>query len=616
ELQPRASVQARLLTVISTQPEKSWLVGDLLDQAQSSRASLNALLKNGIVTIQRTVHKRYATLEALSLADDSPDFQPNADQDAAIRAITRSLDKSKFQTFLLYGVTGSGKTLVYQKAIAHALKRGGTALLLIPEISLTPQMMGRFRKHFGERVALQHSAMSAGERTDIWRGIRDGEFPIVIGARSAVFAPLVNLKLIIVDEEGDSSFKQEEPNPRYHARDVALVRASQSGAVVVLGSATPSVETYYNAQKGRFTLIELPRRVDNVPAPVIRFEEPPRDPKRIIGDVLLQEIRKRTEQSEQVMLLQNRRGYFTFACCSSCGFLLRCRHCEITLTYHRVGHFLQCHVCGFKVEPPPLQCPGCGKGLFYAGIGTQRVENELAQILPNDNIIRLDLDTTGKRGAHHRILSGFAQQQYSVIVGTKMIARGHDYPKVTLVGVVSADTELAFPDFRSDERAFTLLTQVAGRSGRSARSESPGEVLIQTWIPEHPVLQLVKTGDYKAFYEREIKLRRSLQYPPAGWLVLFKFSGKDQEKTRLTAEKFANLAKARIAAIEWLGPVPAFHSKLKDHYRYHLLLKSPRQQRSLQSGLRKELHEIIGAFRKLPHRGVQLVVDVDPIQLQ
>jgi primosomal protein N' (replication factor Y) len=548
------------------------------------------------------------------LDDSAPLPKPNEDQEAAIAAIVKSLEKSEARTFLLYGVTGSGKTLVYQKVIERILAGGGTALVLIPEISLTPQLVGRFRTNFGDRIGLQHSAMSDGERTDVWRGIRNGEFPIVIGARSALFAPLKNLQLIVVDEEGDPSFKQNEPNPRYNARDAALVRAKQAGTVAILGSATPSVESFHNAQRGRYTLLELPNRVDGVPPPVIRFVEPPRRTSKTLGGEIRRAISNRSDCGEQVILLHNRRGYFTYVFCPGCGYIHRCRHCEITLTYHQKDQRLRCHFCGFNTEPSK-NCPDCGGSLRYSGSGTQRIEEELADLLSPNFIARLDLDTTSRKGAHHRILKGFARGEQSVLLGTKMVARGHDYPRVTLVGILSADVELAFPDFRCDERSFALHLQAAGRAGRTAAGDNPGEVLVQTWMPEHPILGLVNTGDYRAFFNREIALRRSVNYPPWGWMVLFVFSSRESEKARQAAQNFAKAARRSKLRAGWMGPTPAFRYRLKDRYRYQVILKTDIRHRAVRSAAHRTLKSFIESFRSDLPMNVHMTVDVDPIQL-
>lgn len=613
ELQNRAPGQSRILRTFASGPE-SWSATDLLKQAGASRPSFKSLLSTGLLRSNLVQVKRYPTLEALTLRDSAPLPQPNEDQQAAIDAVTKSLKKGETKTFLLYGVTGSGKTLVYQKAIERVLAMGGTALVLIPEISLTPQLVGRFRACFGDRIGLQHSAMSNGERTDVWRGIRSGEFPIVIGARSALFAPLNNLKLIVVDEEGDSSFKQNEPNPRYNARDAALVRAKRAGAVAILGSATPSVESFHNAQKGRYTLLELPKRVDGVPPPVIRFTEPPRRAGKVIGKDLQTAITERIDHNDQVILLHNRRGFFTYVFCPNCGHIHRCRHCEITLTYHQSDKQLHCHFCGFSA-PPPQTCSECRGTLRYLGSGTQRVEDELAGLLPSQSVARLDLDTTGRKGSHHRILKGFARGERSVLLGTKMVARGHDYPRVTLVGILSADVELAFPDFRCDERSFVLHLQAAGRAGRSATGDNPGEVLVQTWLPDHPVLKLVKSGDYRAFFDREIELRRGLNYPPWGWMILFVFSSRDQEKARRAAYHFAESARHKVSRSGWMGPAPAFRFRLKDRYRYQVILKTDIRHRSVQSTLHRVLRSFIETIRADLPSNVHLTVDVDPIQL-
>ena len=614
EIAGKAPRQAQILRAVAEHPEKSWIAAELLNFSQAPRSALGRLIKTGFIKSERVQIKRYPTLETLTLKDEAPLPTPNEDQQKAIETINGALERNEAQTFLLYGVTGSGKTLVYQKVIKGVVASGGSALVLIPEISLTPQIVSRFRACFGDRIGLQHSAMSNGERTDVWRGIRAGEFSIVIGARSAVFAPLKNLRLIIVDEEGDASFKQNEPNPRYNARDVALVRAAQVGAVTVLGSATPSVESFHNAERGRYTLLELPSRVDGVPAPSIRFTTPPKTKGKVFGTELERAVVGRVQLGEQAILLLNRRGFFTFIFCPQCGHILRCRHCEITLTYHRKENLLRCHICGYRISPPRT-CPECGKLLKYAGTGTQRVEEELAGLIPRSKMTRLDLDTTRRRGSHHRILKGFAREEQAILLGTKMVARGHDYPQVTLVGVVSADVELAFPDFRCDERTFTLLLQAAGRAGRSPDSGQPGEVLIQTWMPDHPILKLVEKGDYRAFYQREIELRRSLNYPPLGWMILFIFSSRDFDRAQKAARGFITKARSQIKEGEWMGPTAAFRSRLKDKHRLQVVLKTGRQQRSIRSKVHEKLGELIEEIRNNLPKTVHVAVDVDPIQL-
>lgn len=609
----RSPAQARILKIVGEHSD-GLAIPALLERSGATRAALGTLVTAGLLKSEKTEIKRYPTLEALTVKDNSPLPTLNTDQQRAIAEIAMSLDQGGYRTFLLYGVTGSGKTLVYQKAIEEVLKMGGTALVLIPEISLTPQIVGRFRAHFGDRIGLQHSAMSAGERADVWRGIRCGEFPIVIGARSAVFAPLKNLRLIVVDEEGDSSFKQNEPNPRYHARDVALVRAKMSGATAILGSATPSVESYYNAQKGRYNLLELPQRVENIPPPIIRFTATSKKKKKILGEELESAILERINAGEQVILLHNRRGFFTYVYCYHCGYVCRCKHCAITLTFHKTDSTLRCHLCGYSTTPQK-ECPECRGSLQYSGSGTQRLEDELVSIIPEEKIVRLDSDTTSRKRSHHRILKSFADKDYSVLLGTKMVARGHDYPSVTLVGAISTDAELLFPDFRSDERTFSLLLQAAGRAGRSAENGKRGEVLVQTWTPEHPVLQLLLAGDYRTFYEREIKLREGLHFPPYGWMVLFCFSSTNQERAEKYAKRFCQLANQKIRSGVWLGPNPAFRFRIKDLYRYQVLLKAHTSYRTLRSKLRLELKELITGCRAELPPSVHLTVDVDPIQI-
>ncbi|MFH1734416.1 MAG: primosomal protein N', partial [bacterium] len=475
-LHKRAPKQASILTILAENPESNWLSTDLLQAADAPRSALLSLLKTGLISSRKERVKRYPTFESLSVRDDRPLPTPNPRQQTAIDAILKSVHAGEKHSFLLHGVTGSGKTLVYQKAIQEIIDQGGSALVLIPEISLTPQLVSRFRAQFGDKVGLQHSAMSPGERADVWDGIRNGEFPVVIGARSAVFAPLQNLRLIIVDEEGDPSFKQQEPNPRYNARDIALVRAQLCGAVTVLGSATPSIESYFNAEMGRYDLLELPERIEAVPLPRIRFTEPSKYRTKSFGMALEKALAKRLLNQEQSILLHNRRGFFTFAFCTDCGTIRKCPNCDVSLVYHKAEDLLKCHLCGHH-EKFSQRCSECHGLLKFQGTGTEKIEAELQDLLPGIKTVRLDYDTAKGKGAHQRILKSFASEENSILLGTKMVARGHDFPKVTLVGVVNADFELAFPDFRSDERAFSLLVQAAGRAGRAARDGEPGEVI-------------------------------------------------------------------------------------------------------------------------------------------
>lgn len=616
ELQKKAPAQAKILEYFLSHPGKA--PGSvILRETGASKSALNALLVRGILRQENIPMQRFTSLEAVSQRDSAPLPEPNEDQKAAILRITEDIVQGSGSVFLLYGVTGSGKTLVYQKIMRCALETGGTALVLIPEISLTPQLLGRFYALFGDRIAVQHSALSERERTAYWRGIRAGEFSIVIGARSAVFSPLKNLKLIIIDEEGDPSYKQTEPNPRYNARDVALMRARACKATVVLGGATPSIETFYNALQGKFIRLDLPKRVDGVPAPRIRIVPPPFDRKKALGKDLVRALQQRFNAGEQAILLQNRRGYYTAALCPKCGYLCKCRHCEVNLTHHKRGsqkEELRCHICGYKTSAL-INCPECDAALRYIGSGTQRVEEELAQILPEAKILRLDFDNTRERGSHHRILKAFAGEEFSVLLGTKMVARGHDFPGVSLVGVVSADSELIFPDFRSDERAFVLLSQAAGRSGRKASAHSPGEVIIQTWLPEHPVLKLVQEQRYQDFFRREINLRRNLRYPPCGWLILFTFSSKQAEKARSAAQTFLMKAKSGLREVDWLGPTSCFRARVKDRFRYQILMKAPLSARSTRSEYRKRLKSLLAEYRANLPSQVHFIVDVDPLQM-
>ena len=519
-----------------------------------------------------------------------------------------------FGVFLIHGVTGSGKTRLYIEAVRNALDRGKDALVLIPEISLTPQAVARYRGAFGRDVAVLHSRLSAGERVDAWRRLREGQFRVALGPRSAVFAPLANLGIIVVDEEHESSYKQTDPAPRYHARDTAVVRGRMSGCPVLLGSATPSLESYFNAETGKYTLCHLPERVDRLAMPSVALVRPETDGKAkpVITPLLKDKIQNRLAGGEQTILLLNRRGYAPFLQCASCGAIDTCPHCAISLTFHRSNGRLQCHYCGFT-RPVHDACPSCrGTRLQTRGMGTERIEEEIHALFPGIRLLRMDLDTTRKKGEHARILSAFGKRQGDILLGTQMVAKGHDFPDVTLVGIVSADTGLYFPDFRSGERTFQLLTQAAGRAGRK---DKPGEVVIQTRTPEHPVLQFSKNHDFEAFYRWELAHRRELGYPPFGRLLLVRFKSADENKALAAAQSFQTTI-GRPAGVQQLGPVPAPISKAKGQYRFHILF---REEKSADSGgikLRQTVRRALEQFQAQSRfQSVRVHVDVDPVDM-
>ncbi len=590
---------------------------------------LSALAKKGLLEIVEREVVRSSSYDQFELPQR---FALNFHQERAFASIQEAFSDGRFHTYLLYGVTGSGKTEVYIEAIRKVLERGRTAIVLVPEISLTPQIVRRFKLHFGDEVAVLHSRMSEGERYDAWRLIHRGRYRIVIGARSAVFAPLRKLGLIVVDEEQEASYKQFDAVPRYHARDVAIMRASFCGAVVILGSATPSLESYYNAQAGKFSLLELPERVDQAKLPRIeivdmteerrrRYEsfrsgldaetklrrQAPRFVASSLSGHLKEKIEDRLRKREGIILLQNRRGFAPYVECQECGHVEQCSDCNVTLTYHLARKHMRCHYCG-SVKPAPSQCPRCeGPAVEIRGFGTQRVEEELKRELPRARVMRMDLDTTSRKGSHDRMLRIFVQREVDLLLGTQMVAKGLDISHVTLVGVISADTQLRLPDFRSSERTFQLLTQVAGRAGRRA---TEGEVIIQTSQPQHYAFKYVLEHDFTGFYDEELEFRRELRYPPFSRLALVEFRGQKESEVERAAVEFARLFDFADRGLEKLGPAPAAISKIRKNYRYHLLLKGNRETDPNGTLLHSALHRALHQYRV--RSGVQITVDIDP----
>jgi primosomal protein N' (replication factor Y) len=540
------------------------------------------------------------------------EIRPSADQQAVLDEIGAAVGARRHAAFLLFGVTGSGKTEVYLRAAAAAVARGGKALILVPEIALTPQMVSRVEARFGARVALWHSALTPSRRREVWTRTRRGEIDVLVGARSAVFAPVPDLSLVVVDEEHESAYKQGE-SPRYHARDVAVVRARENDAVVVLGSATPSLESFRNAELGKYRLLRLPRRVEGraparvelvpLPGPGPAAERPV---STILSDPLREALGEALSRGEQAILFLNRRGHSTVVQCETCRSPMGCSQCDIALTWHAVGDRLLCHYCG-RSRPRPARCSGCGGSVsVFKGVGTQRVERELARLYPGLRAIRLDTDSTRRRGSMEAALESFRRGEADLLLGTQMVAKGLDFPDVTLVGVVNADLQLFLPDFRSAERTFQLLTQVAGRSGRGTR---PGRVLFQTAHPEHYALAAAARQDYEAFYEEETRVRRDPPYPPHRRLVNLLLDGRDEARVRGRAEEIARILETAIPAggVDLLGPAPQPFSRLKGKHRWHLTLRGNDHRR---------LRALALAVLEMPvQRGVRLSVDVDPVSL-
>ncbi len=625
----------RVLLSVITESDEALLVRPLLRESGFSLSTLSTLAKKGFVRFVQQEVRRVSPYESI---ETPPDITLNTDQARVLASVVRSVESGAYHTYLLHGVTGSGKTQVYIEAMRSALALGKNAIVLVPEISLTPQTVRRFKSHFGNDVAVMHSQMSVGERYDAWRLARDGTVRIVIGPRSAIFAPLANIGLIVVDEEHEGSYKQYDTTPRYHARDVAIVRAVRSNATVVLGSATPSVESYYNAMAGKFTLLELPERVDNARMPTIAVvdiakerkrvfealkedvrksgkEFPKRLPDTSISGLLTEEMRIRIEKKEGIILLQNRRGFSHVMECYDCGYVERCDSCEVSLTYHLAKKHLRCHYCGF-VKKPPGVCPKCeGTDMRMHAFGTQQVHEELKQLFPHAVILRMDRDTTVRKGSHDAILSQFGAGKADILLGTQMVAKGLDFPRVTLVGVISADTQMLLPDFRASEQTFQLLTQVSGRAGRSTLA---GEVVIQTLQPQHYSLKHVVVHDFKGFYQEEIAYRKELDYPPFSRLVLIEFSGGHESEVQHHAHRFAQALNARNAkqAFLVLGPADAAIPKLRDQYRKHIVVKNLKTidpgggilRAALLTVEREYVGSQLGKSKKVKH-----VIDVDPV---
>ena len=534
--------------------------------------------------------------------DGPEDLEETPDQLRALETILAAIEARHYFPVLLKGVTGSGKTLVYIRATESALAQGSGVLILVPEIALAWQMVRRFKAHFGDRVAVMHSQLSNGERYDTWRRIQRGEQTVVIGARSAVLAPLSRVGLIVVDEEQDGSYFQDDVASRqslaYSARDVALVRGRLAEATVILGSATPSLESYWNARSGKYHLLELPRRVDDRPLARVEVVDMRKEPfqrqgRTLFSRTLRLKIRDRLERQEQIVLLQNRRGFAPIVLCTSCGETVQCRSCRVSLTCHRShGEELRCHYCDYR-QPLPRACPHCGSSeVRLQGAGTQRVEEALLEQFPGTRVIRMDVDTTGWKGAHDELVERFRHGEADVLLGTQMVAKGLDFPRVTLVGVISADTGLHLPDFRAPERSFQLLTQVAGRSGRG---HNPGEVVIQTMLPEAATLRAAAQQDYDGFAEAELAERRESGFPPFGRLLIFRWSGPDEGAVERAGEGAAQLLKERCCGnTVVLGPAPAPLARLRDQFRWQALLLGPsaRDLRTSASGAMAQIRRL------------------------
>ena len=579
-----------------------------LEEKGISRAVLDNLCAKGVLECSK-VNKSIDLYSSIPLKNEP--ILLTEEQQAAYDALLPGLEDAAPHSALLYGVTGSGKTLVFLKLIEHCLQMGRRALVLVPEISLTPQMILRLKSQFGKRVAVQHSALNHTERLLQWQMIQDGGADIVVGTRSAIFSPLENIGLVIIDEEQEHTYRSESA-PRYSAHEVARQRAAENGALLLLASATPSTESYYAAQHGRTQLVRLTKRYGGNPLPKVqivdmRAELASGNP-REISLAMEDAIRHNLEAGKQTILLLNRRGYQTVAQCEDCREVLKCQKCSVPMVYHKSAHKLLCHYCGSQLDPPPARCPACGGKLQYRGFGTQKAEEELAKLFPEARILRMDQDTTAAKDAHEKLLAKFARHEYDIMVGTQMVAKGLDFEDVTLVGVLGIDSLLFAQGFRAYETVFSLVTQVVGRSGRA---RDPGFAIIQTTDPDNPVLNLAAAQDYDAFFEQEIAYRKLGLYPPFCGLCVVGFAGPKESEVARASARFAALlgrqaAKQPDLPLRVLGPTPGSIEKINDSYRYKLIVKC-RNDRRFRNLIRETL--TLYEQEKLPGKAT-VVVDL------
>jgi primosomal protein N' (replication factor Y) (superfamily II helicase) len=603
--QPISKKQAEILKWVKEKGEISY--SELSKRFKSPSKPIQSLQAKGLLSLSRREVCR--DLSVRSELKPYPKPEPTSDQEAILGEILKGIRSKRFSPFLIYGVTGSGKTEIYLRAIEEVLIQGQEAIVLVPEISLTPQLLSRFIDRFGENLALLHSGLGRGERYDQWRRIWKGEVKIAMGARSAIFAPFKNVGIIIVDEEHDPSYKQEE-KLKYHARDVAVVRAKRVEATLLLGSATPSLESFYNAEKGKFRLLNLPERIKGKPLPRVEVVDV-RKEGGLLSEKLRAGLQKNIEDKKQSLLFLNRRGFANFILCPDCGLTFKCPNCSVTLTYHLRDRSLRCHYCDYRIQAPG-DCPKCeGHRLQGMGIGTERLEQEVRTLFPEAQVGRMDHDTTSRRRSHLQILKRLESGSIDILVGTQMIVKGHDFPNVTFVGVVSADTSLHFPDFRSSERTFQLLTQVAGRAGRG---EVFGEVVIQTFNPDHYSILRAKDHDYIGFYQEEIQFRKALEYPPFSRFVNFRLVGNSEKRTKGMAEEMGGIGQSLLKkgyrkGIEILGPSTAPFAKMRGKFRWQMLAKGKSPQ--LLHQFAKELASRMDV--QLQGKGVNLDIDVDPV---
>jgi len=598
--------QAQVLDVLLNHSAGMFL-SDALTESKVSRSPIDSLVKKKIITIEKKELDRSAVWEQEYFIGKNKKL--SQEQQVALEKIKGGLDKSLFLTHLLFGVTGSGKTEVYLQAIEHALKLKKNVIFLIPEIILTSQTIERLKSRFKEKIALLHHRLSHGERYDTWKNILSSKSPIIVGARSALFSPVPNLGLIIVDEEHESCYKQSDDSPCYHARDLAIVRGKICNATVVLGSATPSFESYTNAMSGKYILSTLRARPGNFCLPQVHIVDMKPEYEKnkgftLFSSKLLKEIKQRLELGEQSLLLLNRRGYHSSQICLSCGHIMKCSHCEMNLTFHLGENILACHLCDYRQKPTKC-CPCCKKDdqMKFRGAGTELVERSIHAIFPQARVIRMDADTTRKKGSHEELCKKFKSGKADILIGTQMIAKGLHFPLVTLVGVLNADINLQIPDFRSTELVFQLLTQVAGRSGRG---DLKGEVIIQTLLPEHSVLRYAQNQDFESFYNEEKEVRALFSYPPFFHLIKCSFTGDDLDKTLHKAREVRHFLSQHLPSnVELLPVIPCGHAKVQDKHRFQFLLKMRKTIYLLDK------YELLK--KECDKQKIKFQIDVDPL---
>lgn len=606
DLGNQAKKQRLVLEFFSKNP-RPILLNDLIKKLQTTKGPIDQLIEKKI--LKRVKKEVYRDPYQKDTTERTKPLILTDQQQAAIEPIHQSIDQNKHEVFLLHGVTGSGKTEIYLQSIERVINEGKEAIVLVPEISLTPQMVTRFKERFGGEVAVLHSALSQGEKYDEWRKIQRKEVSVVVGARSAVFAPFENLGIIIIDEEHETSYKQED-YPKYHAREVAKYRGRAHQCPVVLGSATPTLESYARASKGVYKLLELTDRVNEQDLPNIEIvdmrTELEKGNRSMFSESLTEKIQDRLDKNEQIVLLLNRRGYSSFVMCRECGETIQCEHCDISMTYHQRQHKLKCHYCNAERRMPKT-CPNCeSDAIRFFGTGTQKVEEALNTQFETARVIRMDVDTTSRKGAHEKLLNQFGRGEADILLGTQMIAKGLDFKNVTLVGVIAADSMLHLPDFRASERSFQLLTQVSGRAGRH---ELPGEVVVQTYTPEHYSVVLASEYDYEGFFQREMNFRKQVGYPPYYFMVLINLSHENHVQVNQMANELANeLAKNLSKESILLGPTPSPMLRIKDRYRYQCMIKYKRKEEVDQA-----LRSVLEHFkREVNQNKLQMTIDFDP----